>query len=486
MTSDVTPRLNLPLIAAQQAQKHVTHNEALRDLDALVQATVKNRDLASPPASPQEGDCYIVAASATDVWAGHENELAEYRNGGWVFHAPAAGWLVFVEDEAAFFFFDGTTWQSLTAAITATLKFLKLGVNTTADDTNRLAVKSDAVLFSHDDITPGTGDVRFTINKKSAGNTASLLFQDNWSGRAEIGLAGDDNFRFKVSPDGGGWLQGLVIDSVTGSLSFPLTPMANNLLINGDFAINQRGFAGGALAAGVYGYDRWKAASGGANISVSNGVVTLESGAIEQVIELPLFGLSDLQGKHVVVSVENPSADIQISFAGEVGIIPSGTGRRYTSLYLGSSTGEFPILKIEGLGGGSVSFSRVQMELGREPSGWNYRPIESALCYRYYLQLGPSVSWRAFFLAVAGDMDRIFGTIIFPIPMRSAPILRAQGAIKASAGEVIRNFDSMWFYGDNVGGELGIRKNGAFVPGKSYFVQAENDSSAYIAFDAEL
>ena len=221
ITTETTPKLNLPLIAAQQAQKHVTHNEALRALDALVQATVKDRDLAAPPASAQEGDCYIVATGASGDWAGQENAIAEFRNGGWVFHAPAEGWLAFVQDENAFLFFDGSTWQNLTAAITALQNLLKLGINTTADDTNRLAVKSDAVLFSHDDVTPGTGDVRFKVNKASAANTASLLFQDNWSGRAEIGLAGSDNFSLKVSADGIVWRDSIIADSTTGRVSFP-------------------------------------------------------------------------------------------------------------------------------------------------------------------------------------------------------------------------------------------------------------------------
>ncbi len=34
--SDNSPRLDLPDIQAAQAQKHVTHNEALRVLDVLV------------------------------------------------------------------------------------------------------------------------------------------------------------------------------------------------------------------------------------------------------------------------------------------------------------------------------------------------------------------------------------------------------------------------------------------------------------------
>ena len=60
---DETSNLLLPYILAAQAQKHVTHNEALRKLDALVQISVVDRDLAAPPASPAEGARYIIAAS---------------------------------------------------------------------------------------------------------------------------------------------------------------------------------------------------------------------------------------------------------------------------------------------------------------------------------------------------------------------------------------------------------------------------------------
>jgi len=51
-----TPHLGLPTLAAAQAQKHVTHNEALHRLDALVMLAVADRDLAAPPAAPAEGD----------------------------------------------------------------------------------------------------------------------------------------------------------------------------------------------------------------------------------------------------------------------------------------------------------------------------------------------------------------------------------------------------------------------------------------------
>ena len=56
--SDITTHLLLPYILAAQAQKHVTHNEALRLLDAIVQLSVLDRDLTVPHASPADGDRY--------------------------------------------------------------------------------------------------------------------------------------------------------------------------------------------------------------------------------------------------------------------------------------------------------------------------------------------------------------------------------------------------------------------------------------------
>ena len=49
--SDATTHLLLPYILAAQAQKHVTHNEALERLDSIVQLTVTAFDATTPPLS---------------------------------------------------------------------------------------------------------------------------------------------------------------------------------------------------------------------------------------------------------------------------------------------------------------------------------------------------------------------------------------------------------------------------------------------------
>lgn len=218
---EITENLRLPYIMPAQAQKHVTHNEALRSLDAIVQLAVADRDLAAPPVTPEEGARYIVADAATGAWVGQDGRIAAFQDGAWAFLTPKEGWIAWVSDEDRALVFDSAAWVKLVEDDINPVPVV--GVNATADAVNRLAVKSDAVLMSHDDATPGTGDMRLKLNKASASGTASLLYQANWSGRAEFGLTGDDNFHLKVSADGAVWREALVVDRATGSVSMPAT-----------------------------------------------------------------------------------------------------------------------------------------------------------------------------------------------------------------------------------------------------------------------
>ncbi len=281
---DETANLKLPYILAAQSQKHVTHNEALRALDAIVQLAVLDKDLSTPPGSPAEGARYIVGASPTGSWSGHATHVAAWQDGIWTFYAPVAGWLAWVDDESQSYLFAGGgwvpapggagaslipkgAWSSVATYATGDLveregyAFLSnvddnldnepdaetpgstsdwtyfsvvtgsgageggggeggvgsvnpvalVGVNATADATNRLSVSSPASLFNHE----GAGH-QLKINKDAAGDTASVLFQTDFSGRAEFGLAGDDDFHVKVSPDGSIWHEAIVIDRASG------------------------------------------------------------------------------------------------------------------------------------------------------------------------------------------------------------------------------------------------------------------------------
>ncbi|WP_331315520.1 DUF2793 domain-containing protein [Methylobacterium mesophilicum] len=201
--SDATPRLGLPLIAASQAQKHVTHNEALDLLDALVQLACLDKDLAAPPPAPAEGDRYlVVAAEPGGAWAGLAGQVVRYADGVWTGAVPRAGWLAWLIDEADLYVFDGAAWTSLRRMLGALQSVARLGINTAADATNRLAVKSDSALLTWDDATPGTGDMRVSVNRQSAARDAALVFETGYAARALLGTLGSDDFTLKVSPDG--------------------------------------------------------------------------------------------------------------------------------------------------------------------------------------------------------------------------------------------------------------------------------------------
>lgn len=122
-----TTKLLLPLLEAAQAQKHVTVNGAILRLDALVQLSVIDRDLATPPGSPADGDRYLVAASPTGAWSGSAGRIALWQDGAWSFLQPRAGWLIFIEDEKRLIAFDGTAFnEAVTSALGGNGNFARI------------------------------------------------------------------------------------------------------------------------------------------------------------------------------------------------------------------------------------------------------------------------------------------------------------------------------------------------------------------------
>ena len=214
--------LALPFIEGGELLPDVTLNETQRLIDTLVQLAIVDRDLNAPPGSPSEGQRWIVKASPgpTGAWAGHGNHLAAWQDGGWLFCTPRNGWLAYVLDEGALIAWNGTAWVDAGALLTTFQNVALLGIGTTADATNPFSAKLNNALWAARTVAEGgDGHLRYKMSKESAAKTLSLLFQDNFSGRAEIGLTGDDDFHFKVSADGSSWLDAITIDRSTGKLA---------------------------------------------------------------------------------------------------------------------------------------------------------------------------------------------------------------------------------------------------------------------------
>jgi hypothetical protein len=362
--SDTSTHLGLPYLLAAQSQKHVTHNEALRLLDAMVQLSVLDRTRTTPPASPADGDRHLVASGATGLWAGWDLNVAFWVDGVWMRLVPRPGWLVWIAAEQVFLVWNGSAWDPVgvpqdvsdaifslvndadptkkalfslsgitagttrtftlpntsselailagtqtftgnktfsgtltvsgtvtvsaaaatigTATTTATYgmgtgatttgvtKTVNLGtggasgsttivnigsatagaggttvLNTptvtfanavtqvgmpqanltaqllglggaTADSYNRVSVNTPALLFNN----AGAG-IEATVNKAAAGNDAAFAFKTGFSARALIGLLGNDDFSFKVSPDGAAFFDALKIDRTSGQVELP-------------------------------------------------------------------------------------------------------------------------------------------------------------------------------------------------------------------------------------------------------------------------
>jgi len=283
---DQSPRLALSYLAPSQAQKHVTVNETFRRLDQLVQQNVLSRTVSAEPASPTEGDAYILPASPTGAaWGGFaENDIAAFQDGAWTRIAPKEGWRSWVSDADEFLAFNGASWTAVgggggggdvssvfgrTGAVAAAASdydaaqidfapaggiaatdvqaaleeldsekiasvnpIALVGVNTTADAANKLAVASDNTLFNHN----GT-DHRVKVNKAGLADTASFIFQTAFSGRAEFGLTGDDDFHFKVSPDGSTFFESFILDKDTGDVAFKQNAAFENYIDISEIAV---------------------------------------------------------------------------------------------------------------------------------------------------------------------------------------------------------------------------------------------------------
>ncbi len=236
-----TPNLELPFILAAQAQKHVTHNEALLMLDSLTQIGVLDHDLAQPPTESQFGDRYIIATGAGGAWSGNDGKIAVWWDGAWRFFSPKPGWIAWVVDLGQLVVWTGGMWTPVVAELLGSLP--TLGINATASTTNRLAVSAASSLFGHDG-----GGHRVFVNKSAIPETASVVFQTNYSGRAEIGTAGDDRLRVKVSADGSAWQDAIVVEHQSGFTSLKAFDSLQVVIAHGAVGVVPLPSAGGLLA----------------------------------------------------------------------------------------------------------------------------------------------------------------------------------------------------------------------------------------------
>lgn len=256
---------------------------------------------------------------------------------------------------------------------------------------------------------------------------------------------------------------------------------ATNLILNGDFLFNQRVFLGGAVAAGAYCFDRWKAGAGGATITAVAYDVNV-TGPITQVIEAVAWGTTTFLGVPMTVSLEAPSANVDVSLGGATGTVTAGAGRR--SVTLTPTIGGNITLSLQRSGGGSVFFRRVKCEVGTVATPWTPRPyaLEQALCGRYFVagastgyilgQADAASTWLAQFMAFPGIM-RAVPTLTFSNPHNADASLSVlvgtfRGGSTVAAASATTGFNA---YTTVTGG--GMTAGAVYLAQGRYFASAE-------------
>lgn len=320
MSNDATPKLALPYLAEGQAQKHLTVNEALARLDGLVQCAVESRTTTAQPASPDDGAVYLLPSGRTGAaWALHPaGTLMRFEVNAWEPLSVGVGALAYVKDEALFIVRASGGWAGLATAFSALQNLTRLGIGATADATNPLSAKLNKALFAAKTAAEGgDGDLRITLNKETAGDVLSLLFQRGFSGRAELGLIGDDGLSAKVSGDGSSWTEALRIDS-GGRVRQPAKPAASAVL-SGNVTLTA------SYATLVFGT---VIANAGGAYDAATGVFTCPTAGLYRVdVELLLNSSTPVGGGAQVQLRRNGSS--VVSGGGRLAYIHQGAGGQY-------------------------------------------------------------------------------------------------------------------------------------------------------------
>jgi Protein of unknown function (DUF2793) len=93
MPDNLSARHQFPFLAVGQAQKEMTHNEALLLIDALLHPSVQT-ELQAPPAANTEtdnGKSWLIGAGSNGAWAGKDGQIAHWTGGSWRYLVPRDG-----------------------------------------------------------------------------------------------------------------------------------------------------------------------------------------------------------------------------------------------------------------------------------------------------------------------------------------------------------------------------------------------------------
>jgi hypothetical protein len=249
-----------------------------------------------------------------------------------------------------------------------------------------------------------------------------------------------------------------------------------NVIIDGNFNVNQRGVSGTVtLAAGAYGHDRWKGGASGCTYTfatVANvTTLTISAGSLVQVVE----GLNLQSGTYTLSFSGTAQGKINGGSFSASGVTGTATGG--TNMTIEFNTG---------------TLSLVQLEKGSTATAFDYRPYgtELALCQRYYVQWGGSSAFSSY----GGNLGQCNSTINatirvpVPVPMRSSPTISYVGTPRLDDGQAGYNVTAISGSIEDVtstGASLSVTSSGltTYRPVK---LDSNNNTAGRLIFSSEL
>jgi len=256
-----------------------------------------------------------------------------------------------------------------------------------------------------------------------------------------------------------------------GSLS------GRNLIINGDFQINQREYvSGAALGSGAYGFDRWKV-NAATNLTFTTApqgqpVTVMPSRSVQQIIER-----AEVVADNYVLSWEGTATARAYNFGATV---PTYATSPLTLTLDGSAN-----VMVEATDG---TLSKVKLERGSVATPFQARPWsdELRLCMRYYNRKN-AIPYQPLGLGMSRTSSVAWIQLYYP-PMRAAPTVTMGGSLIIT-DRLSYDLTANYFGTSVIGVDsayMTVNHSGTATVHRAAQLSASSGTAGYVALDAEL
>lgn len=350
--------------------------------------------------------------------------------------------------------------------------------------------------------------VNTSKNIKSLANSVAIIVNSNYAEGigtvVNVNGVAQDEINFTSDPQ-------TQITENTNNISQLSNP---NLLINGDFRVNQRGQSSYSNFANKYCVDRWL--TRGSNVTVTPmdygcSVSVRGTGQYYPVLEQIIEDYASLIGKTVTLSanIKSVSANLQtnqycirircydtnnelittseswITTAGNYSCtftIPSNTKKVSCVLYKNAEVGC------------AFEIEYMKLEIGSVATPYSPRPYaeELALCQRYYQKFSPNNNYSLVALGYVYESMIIIYGVTLPVVMRTVPTIQRSGNLyirSKSFTKIIYPTDDILFSVQGMCNnmlQVQVSTSSFTFNNGEMSILRVSETSAYISFDAEI